>query len=286
MSWSTLQACLSLCHTVNWACSSVTQSACHSLSYCELSVQQCDTNCMSLPLSYCELSVQQCTQTACHSMSYCELSVQQCTQTACHSMSYCELSVQQCDAICCNVPKTMPPSCQALLQRMNHGFTATILRQNKCIHNGRWSNIKTMLIAFFDVEGLVLREFLPQSHNMNKTTYRTLLQWLWEAVCWKQPFKCFSRTWLVHHDSATCQATLSVREFFAQHSIHNLTQQIWSPVSSFSSPGRRAPWRGNDLKILLRYNWIWHSSWRSFRNRPSTHAMKSQSIIEIAACNL
>jgi hypothetical protein len=34
----------------------------------------------------------------------------------------------------------------------------------------------TMLIAFFDVEGLVHHEFLPQRQTMNQTVYITVLQ--------------------------------------------------------------------------------------------------------------
>jgi hypothetical protein len=34
----------------------------------------------------------------------------------------------------------------------------------------------------------------------------------------------------------------------------HLTHQIWPPVTSSSSPGWRAPWRGNDFKMSQRYN--------------------------------
>jgi hypothetical protein len=38
------------------------------------------------------------------------------------------------------------------------------------------SNVKTMLIAFFDAEGLVHHEFLPQHQTMNQTVYISILQ--------------------------------------------------------------------------------------------------------------
>jgi hypothetical protein len=44
------------------------------------------------------------------------------------------------------------------------------------------SNVKTMLIAFFDAEGLVHHEFLPQRQTMNQTVYITVLQRLRGAV--------------------------------------------------------------------------------------------------------
>jgi hypothetical protein len=37
------------------------------------------------------------------------------------------------------------------------------------------SKVKTMLIAFFDAEGLVHHEFLPQRQTMNQTVYITVL---------------------------------------------------------------------------------------------------------------
>jgi hypothetical protein len=37
-------------------------------------------------------------------------------------------------------------------------------------------NVKTMLIAFFDAEGLVHHEFIHQRQTMNQTVYITVLQ--------------------------------------------------------------------------------------------------------------
>jgi hypothetical protein len=104
-----------------------------------------------------------------------------------------------------------------------------------------WSNVKTMLIAFFDAEGLVHHEFLPQRHTVNQSVYITVLQRLRDAVRRKRPHKWSSGTWLLHHDSVPCQAALNVREFLAKHSIpvvpHWLTHQIWPPATSSFSPG-------------------------------------------------
>jgi hypothetical protein len=76
-----------------------------------------------------------------------------------------------------------------------------------------------MLIAFFDAEGLVYHEFLPQRQTMNQTVYITVLQRLRDAVRRKRPHKWSSGTWLLHHDNAPCHAALSVREFLAKHSV-------------------------------------------------------------------
>jgi histone-lysine N-methyltransferase SETMAR len=93
------------------------------------------------------------------------------------------------------------------------------------------SNVKTMLITFFDAEGLVHHEFLPQRHTMNQTVYITVLQRLRDAVRWKRPHKWSSGSgiWLLHHDNAPCHAALSVREFLAKHSITVVPHLPYSP---------------------------------------------------------
>jgi hypothetical protein len=120
------------------------------------------------------------------------------------------------------------------------------------------SNVKTMLIAFFDAEGLVHHEFLPQCQTMNQTVYITVLQRLRDAVRQKRPHKWspvpgFCTT-TMHHamlpwvSGNSWPSTAST--WFPTHLAH----QIWPPATSFSSPGWRAHWRGNDFKTSRRYN--------------------------------
>jgi len=40
------------------------------------------------------------------------------------------------------------------------------------------SNIKTMLVAFFDIDGLVHHEFIPTGQTVNKEFYKIVLQCL------------------------------------------------------------------------------------------------------------
>jgi len=48
------------------------------------------------------------------------------------------------------------------------------------------SNIKTMLIAFFDIDGLVYHELVPTGQTVNKEFYKTVLQRLRNAVALRQ----------------------------------------------------------------------------------------------------
>ena len=51
------------------------------------------------------------------------------------------------------------------------------------------SNLKTMLIAFFDIDGLVRHEFVPTGQTVNKEFYKTVLQRLRDAVRRHRPEK-------------------------------------------------------------------------------------------------
>jgi len=44
------------------------------------------------------------------------------------------------------------------------------------------SNVKTMLIAFFDIDGLVHHEYVPRGQMVNKEFYKTVLQHVHDAV--------------------------------------------------------------------------------------------------------
>ena len=63
------------------------------------------------------------------------------------------------------------------------------------------SNIKTMLIAFFDNDGLVHHEFIPTGQTVNKEFYKTVLQHLRDAVRRHCPENWRSGNWILHHDN-------------------------------------------------------------------------------------
>jgi hypothetical protein len=89
------------------------------------------------------------------------------------------------------------------------------------------SKIKTMLICFFDIQGIVHKEFVPQGQAVNKHCYREILEW---------PRKRFHRvrpqiedTWMLHHDNAPCHTAISVNEFLAKRGISVVLQPPYSP---------------------------------------------------------
>jgi len=82
------------------------------------------------------------------------------------------------------------------------------------------SNVKTMLIAFFNIDGLVRHEFVPRGQTVNKEFYKTVLQCLRDAVRRHCPEKWCSDNWILHHDNAPAHRALTTNEFLVkQHSV-------------------------------------------------------------------
>ena len=83
------------------------------------------------------------------------------------------------------------------------------------------SNIKTTLIAFFDIDGLVHHEFVPTGQTVNNEFYGTVLQRLRDAVRRHRPEKRRSGNWILHHDNASAHRAVTINEFLAKHNIGN-----------------------------------------------------------------
>ena len=76
------------------------------------------------------------------------------------------------------------------------------------------SKIKSMLICFFDSQGIVHKEFVPPGQTVNQTFYREVLERLRKRVARVRPD--IARTWMLHHDNAPCHTTFSINEFLAE----------------------------------------------------------------------
>jgi len=63
------------------------------------------------------------------------------------------------------------------------------------------SNVKTMLIAFFDNEGIVHHEYVSRGQTVNKEFYKRVLQRLRDAVLSHRHEKWRSGNWILHHDN-------------------------------------------------------------------------------------
>ena len=91
------------------------------------------------------------------------------------------------------------------------------------------SNIKVMLIAFFDVRGIVHTEYMPQGHTINQHIHRDVLRRLMRSVLEKRRELYDKKSWLLHHDNAPVHNAFSIREFLAKNNIAVLEQPPYSP---------------------------------------------------------
>ena len=92
-----------------------------------------------------------------------------------------------------------------------------------------WSHIKSMLIIFFDCEGVVHYEFAPRGQTINTEYYVEVLKKLCDAVRRKRPRFWSSGNWLPHHDNAPAHLSNLVQQFLAKHKIVQLRQPPHSP---------------------------------------------------------
>jgi len=79
------------------------------------------------------------------------------------------------------------------------------------------SNVKVLLTVFFDYNGAVHREFLPQGHTVNKEYYLEVTRRLREAIRKKRPELWNNQSWILHHDNAPAHISLLVRDFLAKN---------------------------------------------------------------------
>ena len=79
------------------------------------------------------------------------------------------------------------------------------------------SKIKSMLFCFFDSDGIVHTEFVPQGHTVNQFYYREILERLRKRVVRVRP--SIADNWMSNHDNAPCHTAISVIEFLAEKGI-------------------------------------------------------------------
>lgn len=91
------------------------------------------------------------------------------------------------------------------------------------------SNIKVMLIVFFDWKGIVHHEFVPRGQTVNKELYQNVLTHLRDAVRRKRPELWENKSWMLHHDNAPAHASLLVRSYLAKHQTPVVPHPPYSP---------------------------------------------------------
>jgi len=89
------------------------------------------------------------------------------------------------------------------------------------------SKIKSILICFFDSQGIVHTEFVPQGQTVNQFHYREILERLRKRAVRVRP--SIANNWMLHHDNACCHMAISVIEFLAKKAIPVVLHPPYSP---------------------------------------------------------
>jgi len=80
------------------------------------------------------------------------------------------------------------------------------------------SNIKVVMIVFFDLDGIVQAEFVPRNTTVNFEYHKGLSECLRNDVHRKQPEK-WANGFILHHDNALCHTLLLVGQFLSNKNI-------------------------------------------------------------------
>jgi histone-lysine N-methyltransferase SETMAR len=91
------------------------------------------------------------------------------------------------------------------------------------------SNVKSMLVIFFDCEGTVHQEFVPPGQTVNQYYYLDVLKRLREQVRRKRPERWRNQDWLLHYVSAPAHTALLVQRFLATKIMAVVPHPPYSP---------------------------------------------------------
>jgi hypothetical protein len=91
------------------------------------------------------------------------------------------------------------------------------------------SNVKSMLIVCFSIQGIVQKEFIPAGQTVNGKFYCEVLKWLREGMQRKRPDKWKNNNWFLQHDNAPSHTSLVVRQFLTSKNITVISHPPYSP---------------------------------------------------------
>ena len=83
------------------------------------------------------------------------------------------------------------------------------------------SKLKAMLMVFFDIQGIVMAEWVPSSQAVNQQYYTEVLMKLRECMRRKLP-ELWRNRWILHQDNAPAHNAHSVKQFLANKNINVL----------------------------------------------------------------
>ena len=139
-------------------------------------------------------------------------------------------------------------------------------RRNISLHSGslliprgqrkrtRCGQKSVMLIVFFDMEGNVHYEYVPQGQTVNQQFYLQVLKCLRLAVSHKRPQKWVAGAWALPHDITPAHTANSIQVFLASHGIPVIQQPSCSanmtPCDFWLFPQLKAALKGKRFEDI------------------------------------
>ena len=90
------------------------------------------------------------------------------------------------------------------------------------------SNVKVLLTVFFDGNGMMQHEFLPQASTVNTEYYVEVMHRLRKAIRQKRTELWKNQSWILHDDNAPAHTSMLVREFLAKNKTVIMPQPPYS----------------------------------------------------------
>ena len=78
------------------------------------------------------------------------------------------------------------------------------------------SRVKTMLVIFFDWQGIIHKEFVPEGETINAVYYIGVMERLLNRIQRVRLGMCESGDWFLLHDNALSHNVTFVKQFLAQ----------------------------------------------------------------------
>jgi len=76
------------------------------------------------------------------------------------------------------------------------------------------SRVKTMLVIFFDWQGVIYKEFVPEGETINAVYYKGVMERLLNRIRRVRPGICESGDWFLLHDNTTSLNTRNRQAVF------------------------------------------------------------------------
>jgi len=90
------------------------------------------------------------------------------------------------------------------------------------------SHVK-MLVIFFDWQGVIQKEFVPEDESINAVYYKGVMERLLNRIQRVRPGMCDSDDWFLLHDNAPSHNATIVKQFLAQRRVTVFDHPPYSP---------------------------------------------------------